>query len=1376
MTISNISEKPFIFMKNIIFILLCTFNALFAQNLNLDSLKKVRNYARIFMPDSMGLRMIATKEGYDLLSPDGKKANTQPYDWVGNMGQGYMRANIAGEPFLLDKEGKPLFPLIYGDYDIRVLREGLFRVRNPESYRENGIINEQNQLLLPFAHQFICKVYNANGLESARKKRDLPDKYDYFPTDSIVVFRDSQLILYDLHKGKVLELSLPEDLWEKIENRARQSSHEKHDIMEHDNMMTFVVQGNKIIMTAYFYPIEDVYVEWTIEKGMVKTNLPFILRKCENSPQHFYTFIPEEKNGAKENMLLVDENGKTVLKGKFYEPKVVDFVDDYVILEHTLVGVVDTFSQEYASKKPRENPLFQEYCNKKEGDKSNWLVSYMLYSVAEQKVILEFAARRCFYGYRLIIFWGKDKCVVEKKGELGIIDVKGKWVLPLAYREIKILNDKMVWITEKGQPFLMNQQLEKLKVSPKLSFFGLENGLICSIEDLNKTVMIKKEGYESKERCFKASVWKDFKQIYSSKISDSGRKGEEYMTEHLWAYAAFNAFHQEQTFFATTDKHFNIVGYVFISEKGEQIPLFNGTIQKCGNFYVIDMRDTNISFLFKQKNDFPLDDMYDNITFQDNYFICERADSVIYLDMEGKRLFATVWLSSLWKKNPKFVAFCKQHNYLIGDAIVMKDPEIDEFDEFYQKSFVYFQKGKPYLHTPKYLAFQRQANYGYIDSTGKEVIPLIYNKIIKISPTTFVGINASTCEKINPYTGARTKLPFEDIEPIHNCYIAKKGFSFALLNDSLELMTDFLYSEIDDDHSHYGIVRTKSTNYEKGLFNLENKKTLSAKYEKIYFSIGGGLEYELSLIFAEKPHNQGVDIYKSDLTPISIDEYEKIETYSEKCIIAKKKGKYGVIDFQNKVILPFVYSAKDSLSLFQNFHAAITTHDKKTQKLYAENGKLIWQGSVKDKIQRSNDIYAIQMSKGAESFAQILDRKGKELLAFKGFFEPQPKCNNEGFLDLDSLEKAELDADYILIHLSDSKKMNILDTKAQKRLSADCDSIFEMEKKGFVFYQNGKAGIMDTNFVVTLAPEKSPYKYIKDLMLLEDSSAIVGEVLLDTTVFYINLNGSHCFPTGYEYYKILSLEKCVVAKKGKAGCIDKKGNILIPFEWENIHEVPKSNLFIGRLDCQFYLLDSLGNKLNPNAFDALMPSYHFNGCFSVSQNKKEGILDRNGKLLIECKYDNVNSYGNDVYTVSLGDKKGLFSAEGKEILPSIYKEIPFPSYASDYNSLGSVIVKETGEKGGYNFKTKKILPAVYQEVIPFYKDYYIVKLADKMGILADNGNEILPIIYDKILKVELTQSFDAYDSITENAALVEKTGEKWYFSVRNGKPFWEKVE
>lgn len=212
-------------------------------------------------------------------------------------------------------------------------------------------------------------------------------------------------------------------------------------------------------------------------------------------------------------------------------------------------------------------------------------------------------------------------------------------------------------------------------------------------------------------------------------------------------------------------------------------------------------------------------------------------------------------------------------------------------------------------------------------------------------------------------------------------------------------------------------------------------------------------------------------------------------------------------------------------------------------------------------------------------------------------------------------------------------------------------------------------------------------------------------LLLLLGIISFTLNGKI---TDYEYD----------TKTGKAGFVDKKGKWIVIPSYESAYWNEEGNFGLASMhnfnfakkNNLFALVDEKGNRFTDYIYSygyCSTPNSPIVVTKIIDGKKKEGVIDRKGKLIIPImhemiyifsKSDEIQTYPTDVILVT--DRKG----------------------DEEFKSL-------------YDWNGKRILGKEYNDIIPWIFDnqHYRVKLGNKQGIFSPNGNKILDCIYDDII-------------------------------------------
>jgi len=216
-------------------------------------------------------------------------------------------------------------------------------------------------------------------------------------------------------------------------------------------------------------------------------------------------------------------------------------------------------------------------------------------------------------------------------------------------------------------------------------------------------------------------------------------------------------------------------------------------------------------------------------------------------------------------------------------------------------------------------------------------------------------------------------------------------------------------------------------------------------------------------------------------------------------------------------------------------------------------------------------------------------------------------------------------------------------------------------------FNNGFCTVASGNkwgFIDTLGKEiiGCKYDYISDF----DNN--IAKFLLNNKWGIIDSKGNEIILPVYNYISNIN-EKIIIANKLtndtlKFGCIDNKGNILVPFIYDSIIFDKKSE--------------------NLKLYNNLILAY---------KNKKYGIISIDGEIVLPFLFDKIEIwFSSEFILAKINDKYGLYNNIGKEIIPAIYSSISI--YNNEVNLFKAEVYKvytstDTLEEKKYDYFTKE---------------------------------------------------------------------------------------
>ena len=225
-------------------------------------------------------------------------------------------------------------------------------------------------------------------------------------------------------------------------------------------------------------------------------------------------------------------------------------------------------------------------------------------------------------------------------------------------------------------------------------------------------------------------------------------------------------------------------------------------------------------------------------------------------------------------------------------------------------------------------------------------------------------------------------------------------------------------------------------------------------------------------------------------------------------------------------------------------------------------------------------------------------------------------------------------------------------------------------------------------------------------------------------------------------------------KGGKWGFCNSKGNLVIPTKFDKAESFYEgiSAVQIGR---KWGFIDTLGNMIIKPTFDEIR--FFREGLCAVSKNKKWGFINSKGAIVIELEYGGADYFKNGLATVFVGvlatdeneesiGKYCLINKKGEKIIEPIYEAI-----WNFVEGLAKVEIKNPSDeystkKGFINSKGEIIAPLIYDRAEDFNDGLAVVGLVTPTkdlfsfgdnylyGYVNNSGKEIIKIQYNSANK------------------------------------------
>lgn len=616
------------------------------------------------------------------------------------------------------------------------------------------------------------------------------------------------------------------------------------------------------------------------------------------------------------------------------------------------------------------------------------------------------------------------------------------------------------------------------------------------------------------------------------------------------------------------------------------------------------------------------DRLYDVEPYENDYIVAKRNGHYGVIDTNGaivlnfaydeiEVLENGLFLLTVFMGNQKSMALVSQSRDWIY-------PNHTKFKKGVEISSIYFDE-----ETKKsYFKVLDNGKYGAIDSSGKLVVPLIYDKFeYPDRHDYYEGM-------IEVSVGDKTGL----IDHHHNILVplAENQYiePFSFQNDLVKVTTHKAISKSFPEDTYTDIAEEKVFSE----YVVNTKGDILVKTDKPF------KHFDSDLKLYNQANNYGLVNNRAEILLKA--EFEAIETDTSTSVIVSKDNKFALAT----KIDDGVWRVQD---YYDNIEAAYISEQLR-EKIEAELEE-DERSEIKAYIVENNNAYG------------VIDRLNKQIVPIiyddveiQGVLFRVKQNGKYGLLnhnhqfvvdtEYDDIQPIKVTGDYDHVDgylLSRNNQQSIVDNKGKALIPPSNVRIVD-ELDGFyvkgILIKEGKYGIYDFDnkqYILEPKYEKLIKAFSNDLILvqLEGQKQLLNK---DGSVINSNLTRYVDLEEGYEENNL-----SVKTAENKYGIMSYSGEIIIPAEYDYIE----------------------GNKLSNNYLSLISGGEEAEILYTVTTDGLVGVLDNTGQVIIPLEYSYIESLEFPAYfVVSKSDdetdnKLGLFNTKGERVLEEKYNRI-----------------------------------------------------------------------------------------------------------------------
>ncbi len=475
---------------------------------------------------------------------------------------------------------------------------------------------------------------------------------------------------------------------------------------------------------------------------------------------------------------------------------------------------------------------------------------------------------------------------------------------------------------------------------------------------------------------------------------------------------------------------------------------------------------------------------------------------------------------------------------------------------------------------------------------------------------------------------------------------------------------------------------------------------------------------EYGMILAHKGSKKGyIDIQENVLIDFI---YDKLGVFSQGLAPAKIKGRFGFIDRDGKVIIDFIYD--DAFYFYRCGFAKV--------KLKNKWGFINTAGRVIIPI-----IYEEVDYNKTDNF--IACKKGDKWAMFSGNGERLSGFDYDKVYETRTDEKTNTFFQNGLMMVEKDGEFGFLNNKMEEIIPCGLYSYAEPFNpfRLAIVEKQDKYGVIDDSgqFVIPAIYDRmehpSVYSYVSMTFVAESESRYLifkpdGTLLLEEKYSDFYFSRIRIKNEFQDCYNLKNLNN-------KYGVVGVDGEILIPFDYEQIDLFEGDSLTKARLKDKYGVINSKNYPVFPFEYDNISLEKHCNYIILVKDGSY-GVADREGEIIIPFEYTSINPSAhnrNNIFLVKKSNGYGLLSIQNELITSDYYDYI---SNWVEYGPEGTHFIVENGKKGLLSKDGEELVKPIYEKLYYLSSDIIIVSKEEKEGIININGKIILEIKYDRI--------------------------------------------
>jgi hypothetical protein len=422
--------------------------------------------------------------------------------------------------------------------------------------------------------------------------------------------------------------------------------------------------------------------------------------------------------------------------------------------------------------------------------------------------------------------------------------------------------------------------------------------------------------------------------------------------------------------------------------------------------------------------------------------------------------------------------------------------------------------------------------------------------------------------------------------------------------------------------------------------------------------------------------------------------YNNITEINSDRLLLEQNKKFGISDMQGHILAAPTYKGIQWDP--DNSNSFLVTADNKKYGYIDNNGKALFSETFDGAWSFVNGRAMVRIDK---KYGYI-DMTGKEVIPAK-YDDATP-----------SLGEAVL--------VKEGKQILALDPDGNELAKVPGSDVYTAYREGYGIVKNGgKYSYVDTTgHVLTTISAEEVFPFVNGSALIARKAShfnwggLLGTVLTlgmggyycpyddgglfseDYKFGYINKQGMEYIPTKNDFNGIFYKNRVITKIKGKYGCLDRAGNIVVPTEFNDISDFCGLNddIVVVKVG-DYYSYYKVGAGLFSGKYIQAQKFTEGLAAVAVAEDKW-GYIDEAGQQVIKARFEDATSFDHGVAVVKTAGKKGVIDKTGQYVIK------PSEEYqALKISHDGSIIFKKSGKWGLMDQHGNVLIVPQYDEIV-----------------------------------------------------------------------------